>query len=276
MKSLTPHFLLSVAIAGIFVSSGFAQQTDLGNRKGPTTKIYLAETKGESAIVSNGKTFTAEQAKSFDAQGTMIETKDKSHNAFVYSNGTGLYMEENTRIKIDRFAQERFLPSDPNKTNPEIEPSSSQSNVVLSQGTIGICTNQLAVGTTMVYSTSSAVVIIRRGRVSIESTSDGTIVDLLEGDITVRNGAQDQVGQVLRPGDRAVVRAATAGQPATLTIVPTPKDAMAPLDERSNVACNAKKTVFFDANDAANQEITANPAVPAKLPANITVSPDRL
>lgn len=276
MKFTFPPLLITAAITGIFCSSGFAQQTQLGNRKGPTTKIYLAETKGESAIVSNGKSFTAEQTKAFDAPGTTIETKEKSHNAFVYSNGTGLYMEENTRIKIDRFAQERFLPIAPNKANPEIEPSTSQSNVVLSQGTVGICTNQLTPGTSMVYTTPLAEVTIRRGRVSIATTPDGTVIDLLEGDITVRNGPQDAVGQILRPGDRAIIRIATSGQPPTLTIVPTPQDAMPPLDERTTIACNAKKTVFFDVNDAPEQTLSANPVVPVKLPVNITVSPDRL
>lgn len=265
--------LFVTLLAGTFTLASYAQQNLPPGGKGPTSKIYLSESEGESAITSRGVSYTAQQAKSFDAPGTVIETKEKAHNAFVYSNGTGLFMEQNTRIQIDHFAQERFQPNSPNRANPEIEPSTSHSNVLVSRGIVGICTNQLATGTTMVYSTSLALVNIRRGRLSIETAPDETIIDLLEGDVTVRNGSQDKTGQILRPGERAVIH---AGQPSTLTILPTPKEFQQPLDDRTNVACNAKKTVFFDANDAADQEITPNPSVPAKLPSNITVSPDRL
>jgi len=269
-------FLVIAGCSGIALVTGYAQQGLAGKNRGPTTKIYLSEAEGESAIVSKGVTYTAQQAKSFDAPGTVIETKEKAHNAFVYSNGTGLFMEQNTKIQVDRFAQERFQPNSPNRTNPEIEPSVSHSNVVVNRGIIGICTNQLATGTTMVYTTPLAAVDIRRGRLSIETTDTQSIIDLLEGDITVHNGAQDKAGQTLRPGERAIIRSATDGRPASITIVETPKEFAQALDERTNVACNAKKTVFFDANDAADQEITPNPAVPAQLPTNITVSPDRL
>lgn len=276
MKTLSLRRLFVAGYIGTAVLSAFAQQGLPGANRGPTSKIYLSEAEGESAIVSKGVTYTAQQAKSFDAPGTVIETKEKAHNAFVYSNGTGLYMEQNTKIQVDRFAQERFQPNSPNRTNPEIEPSVSHSNVVVNRGIVGICTNQLAAGTTMLYTTPLASVEIRRGRLSIETTNTESIIDLLEGDVTVHNGSQDKAGQILRPGERAIIRAASGGQPASITIVETPKEFAQPLDERTNVACNAKKTVFFDANDAADQQVTANPAVPARLPTNITVSPDRL
>ena len=269
--------VLGIAVlTGIFVTSLFAQQDPLVFRKGPKSKIYLAETQGESEVISNGIVATAQQAKAFDAPGTVIETKAKAHNAFVYSNGTGLFMEQNTRIKIDRFAQERFLPTSQNRSNPEAEPSQSQSNIVVNEGSIGICTNQLAPGSTMVYTTPVAVIDIRKGRVSIETTATESIVDLLEGDISVRPLGGNGAGQVLRAGDRAIISASTTGVPPIVRIVPSPSESRQLLDDRTNVACNAKKTVFFDANDLAEQEITPNPTVPAKLPTNITVSPDRL
>ena len=277
MKTRFLRLLVLIGLAVGVASVGNAETSapSVGAKKGPTTKIYLSETEGESAITSNGVAYTAQQAKAFDAPGTVIETKEKAHNAFVYSNGTGLYMEPNTRIKIDRFAQERFQ-SAADRTNPEVEPSPSQSTVLVTKGTVGICTNQLAPGSTMVYTTPLAIVNIRRGRLSIETSPTQTIVDLLEGDITVRADG-NQEGQILHPGDRAIVQAGAPGQPSTVTIVPTPKEFAQPLDERTNVACNAKKTVFFDVNDAADQQqITANPTVPAQLPTNLTVSPDRL
>jgi hypothetical protein len=275
MKS-KPFFPLTALVTFVVIGSAHGQQNLPPGSKAPTAKIYFSEAQGESAIVSHGVTYTAQQAKSFDASGTVVETKGKSRDAFVYSNGTGIVMEQNSRLQVDHFTQERFQPNSPTRTNPEIEPSVSHSDVHLTQGAIGICTNQLATGTTMVYSTPLAEVRIRHGRLSIDASSDETVVDLLEGDVTVSIVAQTKQAQVLRPGDRAIIRAAKDGQPATITITQTPKDSIPVLDERTAVACNAKKTVFFDANDAADQEITPNPAVPAQLPNNITVSPDRL
>jgi hypothetical protein len=160
----------------------------------------------------------------------------------------------------------------------------------------------------MNYSTPQATVNIRNGKVSIETGATITIIDLLAGDITVRSGGKDLGGQVLRAGERATIRSGPTGQPPTITIAPTPSELLQALDDRVSVACNARKTVTFNAierkaeqgldgvpaktaasgstpasgtsdNDSAagaDQEIVAKPTVPEKLPANITVSADRL
>ncbi|MEO6995242.1 MAG: FecR domain-containing protein [Lacunisphaera sp.] len=276
MKSKLSFIFVTALLTAVIVGNANGQQNLPPGNKAPTSKIYFSEAQGESSIISRGVTYTAQQAKSFEAPGTVIETKEKARDAFVYSNGTGIVMEQNSRLQVGHFTQERFQSNSPTRTNPEIEPSISHSEVRLTQGAIGICTNQLAAGTTMVYSTPLAEVRIRHGRLSIEASADETIVDLLEGDVTVSIGAQPNQAQVLHPGDRATIHAAKDGQPATLIITQTPQASAQVLDERTTVACNAKKTVFFDANDAADQEITPNPTVPAQLPNNITVSPDRL
>ena len=276
MKLKLSNPFAPLLLTAFIVAGAHAQQNLPPGNKAPTSKIYFSEAEGESTITNHGISYTAQQAKSFEAPGTVIETKAKSRDAFVYSNGTGIVLEQNSRIQVDHFTQERFQANSPTRTNPEIEPSVSHSNVLVTQGAIGICTNQLAAGTTMVYSTSLAEVRIRHGRLSIETSPDETIVDLLEGDVTVSPATRSKEGQILHPGERAVIRAGKDGQPSTITIAPTPKEAVQALDDRTTVACNAKKTVFFDANDATDQEITPNPAVPANLPNNITVSPDRL
>src|SRR4051812_8662426 len=102
--------MLGIAIMVMALPSAFAQR-QLGKKKGPTSKIYLAETKGECQIQTNDKIYTARQATAFDAPGTVIETNANSHNAFVYSNGTGLFVDQNTRVEIDRFVQEPFRPN---------------------------------------------------------------------------------------------------------------------------------------------------------------------
>lgn len=290
MKTKFPHLLLIAAATLVtFCPTAFAQ---LGKKKGPTSKIYLSETKGDTQIMNDDKIYTARQATAFDAPGTVIETKADSHNAFVYSNGTGMFMDQNTRIEIDRFVQEPFLPTRNNSADAELEPSMSQSNILVARGVVGICTNQLVSGSTMSYATPLAVVNIRKGKISIETTAEATIIDLLEGDITVRSGGKDQGGQLLRPGERAVIRPGPAGQPPSITISQIPAEFLQLVDERISIACNAKKTVSFEtiekkagqgldapaetAGASADQEIVPKPTVPGKLPVNITVSADRL
>jgi hypothetical protein len=305
MKTPLIRVLLLSLTALVMAAPSALAQRQLGKKKGPTSKIYLAEAVGESQIQTGDKIYTARQATAFDAPGTVIETTANSHNAFVYSNGTGLFVDQNTRVEIDRFVQEPFRPNRTTTADALQEPSASQSEVHVSRGAVGVCTSQLVSGSSMVYSTPQASVNIRGGKVSIETNADETIIDLLDGDVTVRGGRKDVGGQVLRPGERAVIRAVPGGLPPTITISPIPPEALKVADERVSVACNAKKTVTFEVigrkaedgpdpagenapGDAApgeisgegasneGQEIVAKPTVPSQPPTNIVVSPDRL
>lgn len=309
MKTIHARFLLLGLAAVVAAPNAFAQR-QLGKKKGPTSKIYLAEAVGDSQIQTGEKIYTARQATAFDAPGTVIETTANSHNAFVYSNGTGMFVDQNTRVEIDRFVQEPFRPNRSATADAPLEPSVSQSSVHVSRGAVGVCTSQLVSGSSMSYSTPQASVNIRGGKVSIETNGNETIIDLLDGDITVRGGNRDLGGQVLRPGDRATVRAAPAGLPPTITISRIPPEALQASDERVSVACNAKKTVTFEviekkaeegldapaettpADDTApaatpaeadstaetdeSQEIVAKPTVPSETPIKFAISPDRL
>lgn len=292
--------LLGVAALLVLAPSAFAQR-QLGKKKGPTSKIYLAETKGDSQIQTGEKIYSARQATAFDAPGTVIETKADSSNAFVYSNGTGMFVDQNTRVEIDRFVQEPFRPDRTTTADAPYEPSVSQSDVHVAHGAVGVCTSQLVSGSSMLYSTPQASINIRGGKVSIETNADETVIDLLEGDITVRSGGKDIGGQILRAGDRAVVRASPAGLPPVVTISQIPMEQMQASDERVAVACNAKKTVTFEVIEkkaeegldgpaqgnalsnsnsptegADGQEIVVKPTVPSDPPTNIVISPDRI
>lgn len=307
MKTLARILLLSLA-ALVAASPNVFAQRQLGKKKGPTSKLYVAEAVGDTQIQTGERIHTARQATAFDAPGTVIETKADSHNAFVYSNGTGMFIDENSRVEIDRFSQEPFNPRQNANVNASLEPSISQSDVFVSRGAVGICTSTLMSGSSMNYSTPQAAVNIRGGKVSIETTANETIVDLLEGDVTVRAGDKDIGGQILRPGERAIIHTSSSGQPPRISIAPIPREILPTLDERTSVACNAKKTVTFEViekkaeqgfdapsaetapgnatnseaagTDAAGnetpQEIVAKPTVPEDQPVNIVISPDRL
>ncbi len=306
MKTNLFRIILSSVLALMAVSPSAFAQRQLGKKKGPTSKIYLAETKGESQIQTGDKIYAARQATAFDAPGTVIETQADSHNAFVYSNGTGMFIDQNTRVEIDRFVQEPFKPDRNSNANAPVEPSISQSAVHVSRGAVGVCTSQLVSGSTMLYSTPQASVNIRSGKVAIQANPEETVIDLLEGDLTVRGGGQDIGGQILRSGERAVIRTAPAGQRPMITISQIPPEAMQAADERVSVACNARKTVTFEVieqkaaqgldspptenagagtpdagspttgSGGGTEEIVAKPTVPQNPPTNIVISPDRL
>jgi hypothetical protein len=247
MKSqLSRSLIIGALIVSALAPSTFAQR-QLGKKKGPTSKIFLAETKGETQILNDDKVYTARQATAFDAPGSVIETKADSHNAFVYSNGTGMFVDQNTRVEIDRFVQEPFQPVRNQATDTPVEPSISQSNIFVARGAVAVCTSQLVSGSTMNYGTPEAGVNIRNGKVSIQSEGNVTTVDLLDGDITVRGGGRDVGGQLMRPGERATITLGRPGQPPTISIAPIPQNVMQTLDDRVSMACNARKTVTFEA-----------------------------
>ncbi|MBA3849373.1 MAG: hypothetical protein C0502_05185 [Opitutus sp.] len=310
MNTLQRIILVTIALAVAVAPSAYAQR-QLGKKKGPTSKLYLAETVGQGEITHEGRTYSPKQATAFDAPGTVIETKDDSHQAFVYSNGTGMFVDANTRIEIDRFVQEPFRPD---RNTTEVEPSISQSDIFVARGQVGICTGQMVSGSTMNYSTPHASVNIRGGKLSIKTDGNSTIVYLLEGDATVRTGAKDLGGALLHAGEQAVVHPGIGGQPPTVTVGPIDRATASGLDDKVNVACNAKKTVSFETiekkaetsglesseqpaspadsasgegsadtppggglpGDDATQEIVARPTTPTAPPTNIVVSQDRI
>lgn len=284
---------ISLKFTAIFVtllvgcgSQAFAEG-QLGPTKGPTSKLYLSETKGTGHIYTDGKIFEPKQATAFDAPGTVIETETNSHQAYVYSNGTAMYVDANTRLEVNRFVQERFQP---NSNTTEAEPSASHSDIFLWRGLVGVCTSQLVSGSTMNYSTEHATVTIRGRKIAIETTPTETIVYLIDGDVTVRTGKQDTGGQVLKSGERAIIRPGAAGSPPTITIDEIDKKFLAALDEKVAVACNARRTVSFETIEKSaefgaaggsdpttpGEDIVAQPVVPQTPPVNITVSPDRI
>lgn len=292
------RFLLAATSLMLLGGPTALAQPQLGKKKGPTSKIYLAETVGEGQITTDGRIFSAKQATAFDAPGTVLETKGDSHQAFVYSNGAGMYVDANTRVEIDRFVQEPFRP-DRNSTT-EGEPSISQSDVFVARGQVAVCTGQLASGTTMNYSTPHAGVNIRGGKVAVNTTAEETTIYLLEGDATVRGGSNDLGGALLKPGEKAVIRPSSPGRPPTVTISPIEPQMMSSLDEKVAMACNAKKTVSFEtiekksaegpqggadtpatgdspaAGDDPTQEIVARPTTPTAPQIFNTISPSRL
>jgi len=171
-----------------------------------------------------------------------------------------MFIDSNTRVEINQFVQEPFKPQRNASVEAPTEPSISQSDVHVARGAVGVCTSQLVSGSSMNYSTPEASVNIRGGKVSIETNANETIVDLLEGDITVRSGSKDVSGQIVRPGERAVIRPGPIGHPPRVTISQIPPERLQVADERTSIACNAKKTVTFEVIEMKAQQGLDAPA----------------
>jgi len=58
-----------------------------------------------------------------DQESTGPSDKEKTYSSMVYSNGTGIYFDPDTRMEIRKFVQEPFTP---NRADMETEPSISQ------------------------------------------------------------------------------------------------------------------------------------------------------
>jgi len=312
MKTNPIRLVFVSALALAIVAPSAQAQRQLGKKKGPTGKVYVAQAIGDSQIQNDDKIYTARQATAFDAPGTIIVTKAGASNVLVFSNGSGMFIDENSRVEITRFDQERFTPERNKAVDSAYEPAISHSRIMVTQGGVGICPGKLAAGSSMSYATPFADINVRTGKLTIEATPEATYVDLLDGDITVRgSGGRDVGGQLLRPGERATITPSPTGGQPSVSVGPIPADAMQLADARAGSACNAKKSVTFEvierkaevgldqpagtvattadntppATDAeaagadageSDQEIVAKPTVPQNPPTNIVVSPDRL
>jgi hypothetical protein len=228
--------------------------TALAKDKNPASKIYVSDVSGEATIATEDTLDDLTKRSVYSAQGTVIETKtpdndnnrSKYFSTMVYSNGTGAFFDADTKVEIKQFMQEPFQP---NRNDADAEPSISQTQAVLSRGTIGLCNSKLVAGSNMGYQTPQASVSIRGRKLVIEASGDVTKVSMLEGDSTVKGGSQDTSGVQLKTGQQAIIRRGAPGQPNQVEVIDIPKAEMPQLDDKVAMACMAKKTVYFEVKE---------------------------
>lgn len=250
---------LALSLAALsFVSAPsavFAQK----KKSNPASKVYVSDVNGEAQIDTGESIEDIAKRSVYTAEGTVIETKKanddaerkRAYSTMVYSNGTGAYFDEDTRVEVKRFSQEPFTP---NRSDIEIEPSISQTQAFVARGTVGLCNSKLVAGSSMTYQTPQASVNIRGRKLVIETTSRATKISMLEGDSTVRGGIADVGGRPLKAGEQAIITNGLNGQPNTVQIIPIPQNEMQNLDDKVAMACMAKKTVYFEVKEKATTE----------------------
>lgn len=239
--------------------------------RNPAGKVYISSVAGGSQITMRDKVEDLAPKSVYPAQGALIETKPQGNLAMVFSNGTGVFLDQDTHIEVKRFTQEPFIPS---RTDLEAEPSVSQTDVFLSRGIIAVSTSKLAPGSTMTYRTALGSINLHGGKMVMESESDRTIISMLEGSGTVYGGEFDLAGKVLRKGEQAIIRPGPPGQPNIVVIGKIPADELARLEDKVAMADAARKTVFFQTDET--DEVAVVEVVPVSLPVNVTISPSQI
>ena len=138
---------LGLAAALLLASHSWADA-----KKNPTSKFYVADVDGDAEIDTGDRVDDLTKSSVYNAEGTVVETKPNATNAMVFSNGTGIFFDQDTRVEVKQFDQEPFVP---NRTDMDTEPSVSQTQAYVPRGTVGICTSQLVAGSSMNYQTPS-------------------------------------------------------------------------------------------------------------------------
>lgn len=231
--------LFAAALVGALVlpTAAMAAKT-----KNPTSKLYVADLEGQSEIDTGERIEDLSEKSVHNAQGTIIQTNSESNNAMVFSNGTGIYLDPDTRVEIKRFSQEPFQPD---RADLEMEPSISQTAAFIPRGTVGLCTPRMVAGSTMVYSTPQSAVSIKGRKVVIQADDFETKISSIEGEVTVRGGPNDGGGYTISGGQQATIRR-LPGRAPEIDIHPIPDNERQSIEDKVTLACDARRTVYFD------------------------------
>jgi hypothetical protein len=260
-----------------------------GQTKSPASKLFIAETKGDTQIDTGKEIDDLTKKSVYRAEGTVVQTKPGSTLSLVLSNGTGIYVDIDTRLEIRGFHQEPFKP---NRTDMDDEPSISKTHLFIDYGVIGVSTSNMVAGSTMTYDTSLASATIRGRQAVIQAGDNFTEISMVAGDATVQAGPMDSPHDI-KAGQQIIVR---PGKPGQMNIVLIQNISTGDIEEaekwleyRVLTADDARKLVYFEeqsrkdgaitvfdgaaaGSDSGNNEIVAVPVVPVNPPVDPTVS----
>lgn len=161
MKVFKLHYLFLGLAIGLFP---LAAQAKLGGQNNILGKFFVSNIKGKVTCVVNSRIYELKKGDTMPARGAIVDTGKGANATLIFSNGTGVYVDEKTHFEVKRFEQEFFAPNN----NLRVEPSNSLTLVSLSVGRVVLSTPQLLSGTIMIYETPHASVNIRGEKLLIE------------------------------------------------------------------------------------------------------------
>jgi hypothetical protein len=284
--------LLRFLIAALCITAVAHAQV---RKKNPTSKLYVADTNGDTQIDTGLEIDDLTKKSVYNAEGTVVEAKSNSNASVVLSNGTGIYFDVNTRVHISKFDQESFRP---NRSDVEDEPSLSSTKMVVEHGVIGVSTSKLVAGSTMVYETSLATAFIRGRQAVILAEDNLTVISMVQGEATVQAGPLD-MPRLIKNHQQIIIHPGNPGEANIVQVQDIPdgtsEDSEQWLEERVLTADAARKLVYFetqarsgsddsitlfdgsaDAAGAGGKEIVPVPVVPANPTVQPNVSPANL
>lgn len=245
-------------------------------------KFFVSTVVGSVTCVTDGRVLEIKKGDTLDARGAILRTGPGEHVVVVFSNGTAVYLDENTRLDIETFEQEFFAPNN----NLGLEPSNSRLLAGLVSGRLFVSTPELRGGTSLVFNTDDASVALQSGQFVIEHSDAGTQVAVISGHATVNTRDSQNhpaaFGQRLAAGEQTW----TGTSPSDSTLSPalpapvTPFDAswLAGISAELAAAQAAQSSVLFsiaatDDTGARLFGIKAQPTIPPVLPLDFVVSP---
>jgi hypothetical protein len=243
-------------------------------------EFFVSTVVGHVTCISDGRVLEIKHGDTIAARGSAIDTDEGAHCIVVFSNGTAVYVDENTHFDVEKFEQEFFAPTN----NLRLEPSNSQMLIGLATGRLVIATPELRGGTSMVFETPEASITVHGGQLVIWAGEDGTHVAVISGSTTV-NPRDDRgdfvaVGRRLTAGQQAFVPARRPGVPSSsypLIVSPFDVTRFAQIVAELAAARAAQASVQFSIETADDHGglfgIAAQPTVPPVLPIDFVVSP---
>jgi len=205
MKVFKLHYLFLGLAIGLFP---LAAQAKLGGQNNILGKFFVSNIKGKVTCVVNSRIYELKKGDTMPARGAIVDTLKGANATLIFSNGTGVYVDEKTHFEVKRFEQEFFAPNN----NLRVEPSNSLTLISLSVGRVVLSTPQLLSGTIMIYETPHASVNIRGEKLLIEvnDKQTQTHVAMIAGTASVVPRGSD--GNFLSIGKRV-----TTGREAYVT-----------------------------------------------------------
>ena len=231
-----------VLAAAVILLAQLPTIADAKVENNPAGKVFVTEVTGNVRVVVDGKLVSLKAKTLYDAKGLVVETAGGEKVILVFSNGTSIALDPNTRLELKVFTQEPFTP---NRTDMDVEPSISQMRVLMAYGTVKVSTSTLVTGSSMVFETRNATLNTLGGQFAIQSTDGSTKVSVLAGSCAVLAGALDFGGSRIGAGQQAIIQPGPAGAANRINVAVIPPAETTPLDDTVAEATMAKKTVYF-------------------------------
>ena len=190
MKTLNVGSLLTLIVCAL-VQVSFADSGKPGS-------VRVLEVTGETSVALTDKSVPKPLViGSFIQQGQVIKTGKDAKALLLMSNGTEIMVEPNTIFHVDRFVQTPFDSSKVSYHNIKAEPSTSQTRISVTTGTIIADVAKLAKGSSFKIGTPNGDLSIHGTliEVTVNTTAGGSVsvtINLPQGlsDFASVNGQQ--------------------------------------------------------------------------------------